>query len=466
MPARAANRSAAMTPPYHRYIRKAVVALALVALAAWLLPSFVSAERYRRRLEAGLERALKRPLTFGAVAFHLLPRPGFSIANAMVREDPAFGSEPFARVERIDCELRWRSLWRSRIDFARLYLDRPTFNVVRNAGGEWNVERLLLESGIASPLAAEDDHTPPTGSLDLEADAARINFKVREDKKPFAITDLGARVNFDHARGLLRYRLTGSPVRTDLSLPSPGTLELEGTWTPGRHLDGPVDATLQTKKSLFYDWVPLVTGHNPEIYGVLDATLRLTGSARILEIEGDGELGQLHRWELAPPSDATPVRVHLRGEFNRRRGRVTVDDMGLSFADSRLHLTGSVDQIPGSPELDLSLAFDDSRLQDLAALGRRFWGGSRTYSASGRVDGIVAVQGPWSSRRYGGLVTARDVRLSAPWGRIPDSEALFRIDGSGVRLAPLRIALAPRVELVAEGTLGPLVQGEPGQGKP
>src|SRR2546422_6577452 len=95
--------------------------------------------------------------------------------------------------------------------------------------------------------------------------------------KPFAITDLGARVNFDQARGLLRYRLTGSPVRTDLSLPSPGTLELEGTWTPGRHLDGPVDATLQTKKSLFYDWVPLVTGHNPEIYGVLDATLRLTG---------------------------------------------------------------------------------------------------------------------------------------------------------------------------------------------
>src|SRR5213080_887678 len=97
--------------------------------------------------------------------------------------------------------------------------------------------------------------------------------------------------------------------------------------------------------------------------------------------------------------------------------------MGFSFADSRLHLTGSVDKVPASPELDLSLAFDDSRLQDLVAVSRRFWGGSRTYSASGRVDGIVAVQGPWSSRRYGGLMTARDVRLSAPWGRIPVSEA-------------------------------------------
>ncbi|PYV02207.1 MAG: hypothetical protein DMG26_11890, partial [Acidobacteria bacterium] len=229
-----------MTPSYHRYTRKAFVALALAGLAAWLLPLFVSAERYRRRLEAGLERALKRPVTFGAVAFHLLPRPGFSIADALVREDPAFGSEPFARVERIDCELRWRSLWRSRIDFARLHLNRPTFNVVRNAGGEWNVEHLLLDSGIASPLAGEGGRAQTAGSLDLEADAARINFKVREDKKPFAITDLGARLNFDHARGLLRFRLTGSPVRTDLSLPSPGTLELEGTWTPGRHLDGPV----------------------------------------------------------------------------------------------------------------------------------------------------------------------------------------------------------------------------------
>ena len=455
-----------MTPPYHQYIRKAVVALALVALAAWLLPSFVGAERYRRRLEAGLERALKRPVTFGAVAFHLLPRPGFSIADALVREDPAFGSEPFARVERIDCELRWRSLWRSRIDFARLHLNRPTFNVVRNAGGEWNVEHLLLDSGIASPLAGEGGRAQTAGSLDLEADAARINFKVREDKKPFAITDLGARLNFDHARGLLRFRLTGSPVRTDLSLPSPGTLELEGTWTPGRHLDGPVDATLRTKKSLLYDWVPLVTSHNPEIYGVLDASLRLSGSARILEIEGDGELGQLHHWELAPPSDSTPVRFHVRGEFNRRRGRVTVEDMGFSFADSRLHLAGSVDKIPVSPELDLSIAFDDSRLQDLVALSRRFWGGSSTYSASGRVDGIVAVQGPWSSRRYGGLMTARDVRLSAPWARIPVPEALFLIDGRGVRLAPVRIALTPRVELVAEGTLGAVGQGEPGADAP
>src|SRR2546428_4009043 len=145
-----------MTPPYHRYTRKAFVALALAALSAWLLPSFVSAERYRRRLEAGLERALKRPVTFGTVAFHLLPRPGFSIANALVREDPAFGSEPFARVERIDCELRWRSLWRSRIDFARLYLDRPTFNVVRNAGGGGDAGGPPLRNRGAPPLPPRD----------------------------------------------------------------------------------------------------------------------------------------------------------------------------------------------------------------------------------------------------------------------------------------------------------------------
>src|SRR5689334_15062755 len=113
-------------PQPRRYARKAFIALALVACAAWLVPSFISAERYRRRLEAGLEQALERQVTFGAVKFRLVPRPGFSIERASVHEDPAFGSEPFARVERIDCELRWRSLWRPGIEFARLYLDHPT----------------------------------------------------------------------------------------------------------------------------------------------------------------------------------------------------------------------------------------------------------------------------------------------------------------------------------------------------
>lgn len=451
-----------MRPGYRQHAPKAFIALLLLMLAAWLVPSFFSAERYRRRLEAGLEGALLRPATFGALSFRLLPRPGFSIENAVVREDPAFGSEPFAHVERIACDLRWQTLWRSHLEFARLHLDYPTFNFVRNAAGVWNIESLLLKSAIASPSSPVAGAARSVGALDLEADNARINFKVGANKKPLAITDLQVGLNFDPSRRLLRYRLVGSPIRTDLSLPTPGVLELAGEWTPGKDLEGPINATLRTRGGLLYDWVPLVTGQNPGIYGVLDAEIRLTGSLGLVKIDGQGRLSQLHRWELLPPSASMPLTLYFRGQFDRTRGRALLESVDAEFADSHIHLTGSVEKIPHSPELDLVVALERSRLEDLRALGRRFWGDAAPLGVSGRVDGLLAIQGPWSERRYSGFVNAQEVRLNTDSGTFPVSEVALRIDPRGARLAPVRLTLAPHVEVVAQGVLHLPAAGGPG----
>jgi len=48
--------------------RNITIALLLLALAAWIVPSYFSAERYRRRLQAGLEQTLHRPVKFGGVS--------------------------------------------------------------------------------------------------------------------------------------------------------------------------------------------------------------------------------------------------------------------------------------------------------------------------------------------------------------------------------------------------------------
>lgn len=434
--------------------RRAVAVLALVAGAGWLLPSFFSAERYRRRLESGLERALHRPVAFGSISFRLLPRPGFFVQNVVISEDPAFGSEPLARVDRIECDLRWRSLWRSRLDVARLRLEHASLNFVRNDQGEWSVGRLLHVSGIASPAElqpAQESRSP--GNVVLEADDARINFTVGSNKKPFALTDLRARLELDSGRGLLKYRIAANPLRTDLSLPSPGSLELEGDWRPGKDLDGPLNATLRTRDSLLYDWIPLVTGRSPQIYGVLDAEIHLAGSVRALKVDGQCHLGQLHPSEQIPSSEPASLTFHFRGGFDRDRGRATLESVEAAFSDSRFHLTGSIDNIPHSPELDLVLALERSRLEDLLSLGRSFGAKPGAFGVSGRVDGLLAVQGPWSERRYGGFMSAREVRLRTSSGTFPVSEIVVRIDRSGARLAPARVTLAPHVELVAEGVI-------------
>jgi|GEM_PF-479274 len=453
-----------MSPGHRRTSRRALVAVLFLALAAWFLPSLVSVERYRRRLEAGLEQALKRPVDFGAVSLRLLPRPGFVIENVVVHEDPRFGIEPFARVDRIDCDLAWRSLFGSRFIFSRLHLDHPTFNVVRNAAGEWNAESLLRESGIALPAGSASRRGPPP-SVAFDVDGARVDFKVGQDKKPFSVTDLRAQLSFEPARGLLRYRLVGRPVRTDLTVPGPGEISLDGDWTPGRALDGPIHATLSTQRSLLYDWVPLVSGRNPGVYGVVDLTVRLAGSLERLDAEGDSAISEFYRWELLPPSDSTRLEIHFQGEFDRRMGRIGVSSADIAFGNARLHVAGSVANVSRDPSLDLLFVIPRSSAADLVLLARRFWTAPKWLGASGTVNGLVALRGPWSKRSLGGLMTARSVEVQTPTGRVAVSTASLRVDESGVRLAPVRITLAPRLELVAEGAAGYAGLPEPSGGK-
>lgn len=437
---------------WRRHTKWWVTAGVSLALAAWLLPSYLSAERYRRRLEIGLEAVLHRPARFGGASFRLLPRPGFTVENAVIQEDPAFGSEPFARIDRVDCDLGWRSLWR-RLDFARLRLERPSFNIVRNARGEWNFEKLLGETGVAGSKdpAGSEIESP----FDIEAEDARLNFKLGANKKPFAVVDLRARLSLDPRRDRIRFRLAGNPIRTDLPHLPPGILEFEGEWRPTADMSGALDAALRTRGALLYNWIPLATGTNPGMYGVIDADARIQGSLRIIKVEGEASIAQLHRWDLLPPADPMPIRLRYRGEFDRNQKRALIESCEAAFASSRLHLTGAVDHIPESPELDLVVALERSRLEDWHAFSHRLWVYPGTVRLAGRVDGLISMRGPWRERRLGGFIGAREVQLVTTSGAFPVSELALRIDKGGARLAPVTVSIAPRIALTVEGAVYP-----------
>ncbi len=438
-----------------RRFRNGAAVLLALGLAAWLVPSYFSAERYRRRLQAGLERTLHRPVKFGALSFHLLPRPGFAIENAEVDEDPDFGSEPFARVDHIDCDLRWHSLWRSRMDFAHLQLDRPSFNFVLNSEGKWNVENLLVQSGVTAPRTSGTEGNPAVEAeqLDLDVDDARINFQVGPNKKPFALTEVGAHLQINPAERRVRFQITASPLRSDLPIPTPGPVELTGEWTPGADLHGPIDARLRTQGALLYDWIPVATGTNPQVYGVMDSDEHLTGSLPDLQVEGETRLTQFHRWGDLPPSDSQPWTFHYRGRLMNGRERILIESLDASFRDSHLHLSGSVDDRQPTPQLDLVVTLERSRLEDLLSAARRWWPISTSWNLKGRVDAMLAIQGPWKAQRYGGFLGARQVSMETPSGSFPISDVGIRINSHGATLEPFQITLAPHVSLEAHGTI-------------
>jgi len=456
-----------MSPRVHRRARIASLALLLSGIAAWFIPSYISAGRYRRGLQASLERTLHRRVSFGRVSLQVLPRPGFVIENAVIDEDPDFGSEPFVRVDRIECDVRWQTLLGARLNFAHFRLQHPNFNLVRKAGGGWNIGRLLLASTGAgltagvprNPLTAanlENGGARPSApgvSPDWEVEDGRVDFKLGENKKPLAITELSGQLSFDSARSHLRFRLSGYPVRTDLALPTPGAVELTGDWTPAGDLQGPLNIVVRAREALVYDWAPLVTGRDTGMYGVVDAELHASGSIRKFNFEGRGRLTELHQWERIPPPDSMPWTITLRGQLDRDLGRVTLASTDASFADSHLRLSGTIDYFPKSPVLDLALALERSRLEDLMAVAGRFWTMQGGFGLRGRLDGSLAVQGPWNELRFSGNVGARNVVFSTRSATFPVSDLSIQIANGGAQLAPARITLASRVVLEAEGSL-------------
>ena len=73
---------------------QAVAAFLVLILIAGLMLPRVNTDRYRGRIQAALEAALGRKVTFGKVHFNLFTGPGFTLRDVSVAEDPALGVNP------------------------------------------------------------------------------------------------------------------------------------------------------------------------------------------------------------------------------------------------------------------------------------------------------------------------------------------------------------------------------------
>jgi hypothetical protein len=442
-----------------RYARTLLLVLAGLALAGWLVPPFFHAGRYRRILETSLESKLGRPVELGTVTFRLLPHPGFSIDRVVVKEDPQFGSEPFARVERLECDLRWRSLWGSHLDCARILLEHPTLNFVRDRGGLWNVEYFLRQTSLSSRKRSLQAEASASEPFALEIQDARVSFTVNAVKKPFVLEGANAQLSLNPGGGLIQFQAAATPARTDLPFPPPGRVEISGLWQPGRNFQGPLHATLSTRGSLLYGWLPLVTGHDPELYGLVDAEMQFEGSFQQMNLEGRMRLDQLHRWESLPPLSSMPVEVSFAGSWDRPQAKLIIKRWDAAFADSHLHLGGVIHLFPDSPQLDLVLDVQRSRIENLLAMGGRLTGHPVDWTATGRIDGLITAQGHWREWQYGGMLTIHSLTLRGHQLTISAPELTARIDPRGLRLLPTHFTVSPHLECVAEGVLSPALPG-------
>ncbi len=430
-----------------RPARRIVLALTALALLAFFVPPLVNVNRFRARIATSMSNALGRKVSVGGVALRLLPQPGFDLRRVVIADDPSFGAEPMLRADEVTAALRLGGLWRGRLEIAKLSLKSganispPSLNLVRAADGRWNIEALLQR--------ASEMPTAPTAQLRadarprfpyIEADGGRINFKIGQEKKVYALTDA------DFALWLASedewaFRLTARPVRTDFNLSDTGVLKLNGRFhrAPSLH-ETPVELNVAAQNAQLGQLTKLIYGRDRGWRGSVDVDAHLLGTPAGLNITVQAGVRELRRYDINT-AESLRLDMRCRAKYSTATQQLWDVECRLPAGDGVVLARGSLSPLLQPANVELSLAAEDVPLQSLVTLARHSKENiPDDLSASGTLDGILTYHRTAvdSAAHWTGSVNTSDAVLRSavlqPQMQLPPLS--FTLEGPGAEYQP------------------------------
>jgi AsmA protein len=305
------------------------------------------------------------------VRFHLLPRPGFDLEGLVIYDDPAFSAEPMIRAQDVSAAIRFRSLLRGRLEIATLSATEPSINLVRNNQGRWNLASLLERNAQipAAPTAKGVYERRPAFPY-LEAGHARINFKLGQTKKSYALIDADVAL-WQDSENSWSARIRAEPVRTDFNLTDTGLLQLNATWQRASSLRlTPVQFNVQWQNGQLGQITKLLSGKDGGWRGGVNFTAIVSGTPEALRIESQTAIDGFHRYDIVG-SENVRLATGCSGRYNA----VTSTLAGL-LCDSpvgggTLRLRGAFSLVAQVPDYDLTLEAEKVPLTSVVRLLRQ-----------------------------------------------------------------------------------------------
>ncbi len=288
-----------MTRAIRRLIKILLLLLAIAMAAQYLPLNFL-----RLPVERALQRGLDRQVDVGEVHLDLFGAPGFTLDDVVIHEDPRAGIEPFAYVPSLDARVRWLSLFRRHLEFSYLNLAEaggvaPTLNLVKTSAGPWNFQFLLdSAAGVRAPAggpAASGGH--PSSVPAIRMRAGRVNFKFGDTKSIFYFNaaDLDVAPSSD---GSAEVRFEGSPSQTDRAAQDFGRFFLDGNWNPSR--TPRLNLNVDLERSSLAEVARLIDPRGLGLHGTIALQAQLSGSPSGLDVSGQLQVDDVHRWDLVP----------------------------------------------------------------------------------------------------------------------------------------------------------------------
>jgi hypothetical protein len=399
-----------------------------IIVASWSFSLALEGGWLRRSLSTKLAASFGRPVEVAHFGFTILGGPKFEADSVTVGEDERFGQEYFLRADRLTASLRWTALLHGRMEFGRLWLDRPSLNLVRSADGKWNVETWLPPASSQNlPLRRSRSDIPAYASR-IDIEAGRINFKRGTEKLPFALLDVSGNLNLQ-STGRWSLDLQAHPMRAAIVLQRSGTLRLRGTVGGTSARLQPAELRVSWEGASLADAARLARGTDYGLRGLLDADFAAridraegNGTGSPWKIEGGLRLQAIHRWDLAARSDNPAINLTLRAAWHPSASHLEMEHWLVEAPHSNLEGTASIDWSRGfDPEVQVL----DSRigLPDLVTWARAFLPGRAENVDIAGTLGLQANFAGWPIR-------VEEVSLSS-------AGAMLR--GENGKLAPTRV---------------------------
>jgi AsmA-like protein len=387
---------------------------------------FVRTHRVRGYLIAHLERAFGRPVQVGEFSVQLLPMPELDVEAITIGEDPAFGPEYFLRAERMTASLRWSGLLRRHFEFGTMSLTRPSLILVRNAEGRWNLEDWLPPSrakaaGAYVPSGPQLPPEPTHRLQKIEFDEGRINFKVGDEKRPFAFIQVSGSVE-QMSPGRWQLRLEAQPWRSGVALQSTGTLQVAGDVAGTSARLQPAQLRVHWANVSLADLFRLATGNDSGVRGVvgLDGnasvgsdTMTAQGAPSPWRFQVEARAAQIHRWDLTERSDNPQINLALKGFWDLAAGEVRAEELSVEMARSNMSGSGVL-KPTAPPSWHAQLKSMNVEAADLLAWYRAFQPGiSDDLAMEDFITGNLTASG-WPLKWEEGALTAGAGTLRAP----------------------------------------------------
>ena len=355
-----------------RYVnRRTVIGAFLLIIIATVLPPLINVGRFQLSVADGLSRALGRPVTVGSVHLRLFPRPGLNLENLVVQDDHAFSAEPLLHSSEVIAALRISSLWRGRLEIARLSLSYPSLNLVRRADGHWNLESLLERARqIPTAPTLERNAGPRPRFPYIEANGGRINLKLGQEKTVYALSDADFALSAP-SENVWQLQLRARPMRTDSNLGDTGTVRISGTLQRGSTLvDTPLNLHVSLEGTQLGQLTTLIYGRDRGWRGTVRLDADLRGTPAALKIAGISSVDDFRRYDIGT-SGSLRLAARCIAGFSTTSQQWSDIACQSAVDGGAVLVTGAVDGVIPVRSYNLTVKVKDVAAANVFALSRR-----------------------------------------------------------------------------------------------